>query len=197
MGETNTPSAYYKGLIDNVCIWNKQLNETEVMTYYQNIPDGSEANLVGLWKFDEGSGTAVLNSATSGNYSGENNGAEYFRTSDPEDSDGDGVIDESDDFPNDPDKAYLIIYPSGSNYYFHLFEDLWPGMGDYDFNDVILKTKLHAYKNSSNNLVGGKVVSDVYWIGGGIPRGVGMECMRPSSGYSKLEYMPAETVTFY
>ncbi len=191
-----TPSAYYKGLIDNVCIWDKQLDKSEVLKYYNNTPGGNEKNLVGFWKFDEGSGTKVLNSATNGDYYGANTGAEYFKTSDPEDSDGDGVIDESDDFPDDPDKAYLIVYPSGSKYYYHLFEDLWPGMGDYDFNDVILKTKLHAYKNSSNKLVGGKMISDVYWIGGGIPRGVGMEWMKPSSGYSKLEYMPAETVNF-
>ncbi|MCD4745713.1 MAG: LruC domain-containing protein [Bacteroidales bacterium] len=191
-----TPNAYYKGLLDNVCIWNKRLDKSEVIKYYKNIPDGSEEKLVGLWKFNEGSGTKVVNSATSGDYTGENTGAEYFKTSDPEDSDGDGVIDESDDFPDDPDKAYLIVYPSGSKYYFHLYEDLWPGMGDYDFNDVVLKTKLHAYKNSSNKLVGGKMISNVYWIGGGIPRGVGMEWMRPSSGYSKLEYMPTETVSF-
>ncbi|MEA1878528.1 MAG: hypothetical protein U9N86_16935 [Bacteroidota bacterium] len=32
-------------------------------------------------------------------------------------------------------------YPN-KGYYFTLFEDLFPSQGDYDFNDVILQTKI-------------------------------------------------------
>ncbi|MBI9039574.1 MAG: LruC domain-containing protein, partial [Bacteroidales bacterium] len=81
-------------------------------------------------------------------------------------------------------------------YYFHCYEDLWPGLGDYDFNDVVLKTKLHMYKNGQNQLVGGRVKSLVYWIGGGIPRGLGMEWFKSNGSASQLTYLPDETVTF-
>ncbi len=192
----NTPSEYFNKLIDNVCIWNKELSDDEISNYYNNLPNGTEANLVGFWDFNEGSGTIVNNSSSSGGYDGNIIGAQYELTSNPQDSDGDGVADENDDFPNDPDRAYNIVSPSGSNYYFHLFEDLWPNKGDYDFNDVILKTKLYTYKNSNNELVGGKIRSKVYWIGGGIPRGVGMEWLKSNGSGSELAYLPAGTTTF-
>jgi len=112
------------------------------------------------------------------------------------DSDGDGVPDDEDYWPEDATKAYLSVYPSGSKYYFHCYEDLWPGLGDYDFNDVVLKTKIHMYKNGQNQLDGGRVKSSVYWIGGGIPRGAGMEWFKSNGSASQLTYLPNETVTF-
>ena len=191
-----TPKSYYNGLLDNICIWNKELSATEISNYYNNLPSGNEANLEGFWKFNEGSGTTASNSASSGGYSGNIFGAAYENISGSPDSDGDGVPDDTDVWPNDPTKAYLTIYPSGSKYYFHMYEDLWPGLGDYDFNDVVLKTKLHTYKNGQNQLVGGKVVSSVYWIGGGIPRGAGMEWFKSNGSATQLTYLPDQTVTF-
>ncbi len=192
----SSPESYFNGLIDNICIWNKELSNTEISNYYNNLPTGSESNLKGFWKFNEGSGTSASNSASSGGYSGNITGATYENISGSPDSDGDGVPDDTDVWPNDPTKAYLSIYPSGSKYYFNLYEDLWPGLGDYDFNDVILKTKLHTYKNGQNQLVGGKVISSVYWIGGGIPRGAGIEWFKSNGSATQLTYLPDQTVTF-
>jgi LruC domain-containing protein len=48
------------------------------------------------------------------------------------DSDGDGIIDQYDDEPNNPNVACLIEYDGTL-----LFEDLWPSKGDYDFNDLV------------------------------------------------------------
>ncbi len=53
------------------------------------------------------------------------------------DSDGYGVPDDEDDYPYDPERAFNNFYPSG-NYVSLAFEDLWPGLGDYDFNDLVL-----------------------------------------------------------
>jgi LruC domain-containing protein len=68
------------------------------------------------------------------------------------DSDGDGVEDEFDDFPNDPELAYLIEYPPQDStrcrsYGTLAFEDRWPGEGDYDFNDVILNYYIYECTN--------------------------------------------------
>jgi len=56
------------------------------------------------------------------------------------DTDGDGVNDNGDDYPNDPTKAYKIMYPN-VGYETISFEDLWPYKGDYDFNDLVMMTK--------------------------------------------------------
>jgi LruC domain-containing protein len=193
----STPKSFFNGLMDNVCVWNEALSASEVMNYYTNLPTGNETNLKAYWDFNEGSGNEVTNSANAGGYNGSNNGASYVLISDPiPDADGDGVNDDDDDFPTDPTKAYNSTYPSGNKYYFHLYEDLWPGLGDYDFNDVVLKTKLHMYKNAQNDLVGGRMLTSVYWIGGGLPQGVGMEWYNSNGDASLLTYMPENTVTF-
>ena len=54
------------------------------------------------------------------------------------DADGDGINDELDDFPFDPDKAFNNFSPSANSSGKLVFEDLWPSQGDYDFNDLVL-----------------------------------------------------------
>lgn len=191
-----TPDNYFNGLMDNVCIWNRELSEAEVATFYANEPVGNESGLVGYWRMEEGSGNFASNSASGGGYQATLYGSQWQNISTKPDTDGDGVFDESDYWPEDPSKAYNTVYPSGSNYYFHMYEDLWPAMGDYDFNDVILKTRLHFWKNAQNKLVGGRVVSSVYWIGGGIPKGAGMEWFKDNGSATKLTYLPAGAATF-
>jgi len=65
-----------------------------------------------------------------------------------QDSDGDGVADESDDFPNDPSRAVLNNY-TGSL----AFEDLWPAQGDYDFNDLVLDYDIDHVLNANNEVI--------------------------------------------
>jgi len=54
-------------------------------------------------------------------------------------------------------------YP-GKGYYFSLFEDLFPSQGDYDFNDVILQTKI--YLDGKKKEVWGSVNTKVFHRGG-------------------------------
>lgn len=48
------------------------------------------------------------------------------------DSDGDGIINQYDDEPNNPNVACLITFEGTL-----VYEDLWPSKGDYDFNDMV------------------------------------------------------------
>lgn len=64
------------------------------------------------------------------------------------DSDGDGVSNESDDFPEDPLRAVRNTY-TGSL----AFEDLWPAQGDYDFNDLVIDYEIDHILNGNNQLV--------------------------------------------
>ena len=69
------------------------------------------------------------------------------------DADHDGVPDNSDDYPNDPNKAFNNYTPSKTGYSSLAFEDLWPGKGDYDFNDVVLSYRFNMITNAQNLVV--------------------------------------------
>jgi len=69
------------------------------------------------------------------------------------DSDNDGVDDELDDYPNNADKAFDVYYPNEADWGTLVYEDLWPGTGDYDFNDLVLDYQFKSVLNSQNGLV--------------------------------------------
>nr|NQU91911.1 LruC domain-containing protein [Bacteroidota bacterium] len=69
-----------------------------------------------------------------------------------EDSDGDGVLNGDDDYPNDPDRAFDNYYPAGENGTL-AYEDLWPARGDYDFNDLVCDYRFKMVTNASNKVV--------------------------------------------
>jgi len=69
------------------------------------------------------------------------------------DTDGDGVPDNQDDYPNDPTMAHNNYYPSQSGYGSLAFEDLWPSMGDYDFNDLVISYRFNQITNADNAVV--------------------------------------------
>lgn len=54
------------------------------------------------------------------------------------DTDGDGCCDDDDKFPNDPTKCDIQYLPGENVYGSYAFEDLWPFLGDFDFNDKVI-----------------------------------------------------------
>ncbi len=69
------------------------------------------------------------------------------------DTDGDGVADNIDDYPNDATRAYNSYYPSNNTFATLGYEDLWPSQGDYDFNDLVINYRIKKVLNASNNVV--------------------------------------------
>ena len=68
------------------------------------------------------------------------------------DTDGDGVIDSEDAYPNDSTRAFNNYFPAeikGSL----VFEDSWPSKGDYDMNDVVVDYQFKNITNAHNQLV--------------------------------------------
>lgn len=53
--------------------------------------------------------------------------------------------------PND-DGDIISYYPTQNGYATMMFEDLWPLIGDYDFNDLIMKYKLKRTLGAQNSL---------------------------------------------
>jgi LruC domain-containing protein len=89
------------------------------------------------------------------------------------DLDGDGINDNEDDFPNDPNRAFTSYFPSAGKQVV-AFEDLWPSLGDFDFNDMVLATQGVVTKDANNQLVEATFKVAVDAIGAGIHNGIAM-----------------------
>ncbi len=87
-----------------------------------------------------------------------------------QDSDGDGVCDQDDDFPQDPEKAYA--------YYLGLetwaFEDLFPKKGDYDLNDIVASVNPLYISNASNEVVSIEMNTTIEALGSGFRNGLAL-----------------------
>jgi LruC domain-containing protein len=94
--------------------------------------------------------------------------------SDP-DSDGDGIPDKNDAFPQDNGKAFESFTPSKYGWGTIAFEDLWPYTGDYDFNDLVVNYKATAVLNSQNLAVQIDFDIKVKAVGGSFTNGFGIE----------------------
>lgn len=127
------------------------------------------------------------------------------------DTDGDGVFDDFDDFPTNPDLAYQVFYPSPYNnsslksgdesyivWYYQMFEDLWPSKGDYDLNDLIIKLRMVTNFDGSNNWISGTFDYYVWTNGASINLGCGMEFFNWVSNTGdklNLQYLNADQIT--
>jgi LruC domain-containing protein len=69
------------------------------------------------------------------------------------DTDGDGVQDQFDAFPNDPTRAYITYSPSSTGWSTLAFEDNWPTKGDYDVNDLVVNYRYTFIANAQNAVV--------------------------------------------
>jgi LruC domain-containing protein len=90
------------------------------------------------------------------------------------DQDGDGIADADDSFPTDRERAFLISYPASGTGSL-AFEDLWPGKGDYDFNDLVLDYQFHTTTNSKNFVKEIQVDITIRAIGASMPGGFGFQ----------------------
>ncbi len=91
------------------------------------------------------------------------------------DSDNDGVDDDLDDYPNDASKAFDVYYPNHEDWGTFAFEDLWPGKGDYDFNDLVVDYQYKSVLNADNELVDLHADYSVRAIGASMMNGFGIQ----------------------
>lgn len=90
------------------------------------------------------------------------------------DTDGDGTVDSEDEFPTDPHRAFTSYFP-GQDYGTLMFEDLWPGIGDYDFNDLVVDYRVQKVIDAKNQLVELVIELKTRAIGAGFKNGFGIE----------------------
>jgi LruC domain-containing protein len=91
------------------------------------------------------------------------------------DTDGDGVQDVQDAFPNDATRAYVNYYPSASTYAQIAFEDNWPKKGDYDLNDMVVSYRYTFTNNAQNQVVDLKGEYSVAASGASFKNGFGVQ----------------------
>lgn len=91
------------------------------------------------------------------------------------DTDGDGIPDSEDEFPEDAEKAFEQFTPSKFGWGTVAFEDLWPFMGDYDFNDTAINYRFVAVLNSQNEAVQLDIHFEVTSDGAGLTNAFGIE----------------------
>ena len=151
IGSDNGNQKFFKGNLDNVSVWTVALQPADIVKTIDNGINGSENGLLACWKFNEGSGTTVHNAAPvvhDGTLAGSFSSDITYGL----DSDGDGVLDNYDDFPNDPLRAFKNTYPSGGVGSL-AFEDLWPAQGDFDFNDLVVDYRFSNISSPKNKLL--------------------------------------------
>lgn len=93
----------------------------------------------------------------------------------PEDNDEDGVSNTFDEYPDDPEYAYKVVYPATDDFGTLAFEDLWPYKGDYDFNDLVIDYRYSMVKNASNELKYIDAEFKLRAIGAGFHNGFGFQ----------------------
>jgi len=93
----------------------------------------------------------------------------------PSDSDGDGVPDAQDAFPNDPTRAYISYYPSQTGFANIAFEDNWPSKGDYDLNDLVLGYRYTFVTNAQNQVVTIQADYNIVAAGASFKNGFGLQ----------------------
>ncbi|MDD5272141.1 MAG: LruC domain-containing protein [Methylovulum sp.] len=90
------------------------------------------------------------------------------------DTDGDGVPDYLDAFPQDKLRSAQRFYPSASGYGHLAFEDQWPVKGDYDLNDVVINYRTIETLNAKNQVTDVDMVYEIAARGGVYQRGFGV-----------------------
>jgi LruC domain-containing protein len=99
--------------------------------------------------------------------------------SDVKDTDIDGVIDSLDAFPDDATRTTVETVSGTLSY-----EDLWPSIGDYDFNDLVVGYSYTLDGNADNQIVGITMKYTLLASGAGTPDGLAIAIPDEAGEYS-------------
>lgn len=107
--------------------------------------------------------------------------------SDPSaDADDDGILNGSDADPYDPSVAAVLHLPAEGADGSVAFEDLWPGRGDYDFNDLVADYHLTVGLDAQNRATRIDAEIAVQAIGAGYRNGLALALPIPRSGIASV-----------
>jgi LruC domain-containing protein len=175
IGSDSGNQKFFKGWIDEVSVWNVPLTGQYIADNMNKTLIGNETGLYAYWQFNEGAGTTVYDK-TVHHYDGAVTNATWNTDIGYAilDSDGDGVPDIYDDYPNDPTRAFDNYFPSQGPASL-AFEDLWPSKGDYDFNDLVVDYQFKTVTNSQNRVAQVTAKFIIRAAGAGFENGFGFQ----------------------
>jgi LruC domain-containing protein len=102
------------------------------------------------------------------------------------DTDGDGINDPVDDYPEDPSRAFDNHFPAENVFGSLAFEDLWPQRGDYDFNDLVVDYHFKEILNAENEVVEIEADLMIKAVGASYENGFGFELNLPVEAVSQV-----------
>ncbi len=76
---------------------------------------------------------------------------------------------------NNPDVVMTSVYPSSSGWATLMFEDRWPLMGDYDFNDLVMRYRITEELNGSRDVIGFTALYQLQAMGAAYHNGFAVE----------------------
>ena len=102
-----------------------------------------------------------------------------------QDADNDGIVDDEDEFPNDPLRAFSVMEPY-AGYKLWAYEDLWPSIGDYDFNDIVIATRIEYILNANMLPVEAEGEVEIRAIGAGLSNGLAFQFLSENMPEAQL-----------
>lgn len=147
----STVPDFFTGSMNSVRIWSVAQNGFDNNALFDRVISGSYTNLVASWRMNEGTGTTTADETNGYDGTLINATWEEEEIDTGFDSDEDGVPDLIDDYWDDGSRAYDNYYPDGDTGTV-VFEDLWPGTGDYDFNDLVIGYQFKTVTNAANEV---------------------------------------------
>lgn len=109
------------------------------------------------------------------------------------DTDGDGVIDALDAYPDDTKRSSKEVLTGTLAY-----EDLWPKLGDYDFNDLVIGYEYAIDGNKDNAIVSMEMKYTILASGASLPNGLALALpLKETTDFtiSKISYSKNDTQT--
>jgi LruC domain-containing protein len=76
---------------------------------------------------------------------------------------------------NNPDAVITSVYPSSNSWATLLFEDRWPFIGDYDFNDMVFKYRVTEQLNGSGDVRGFSAIYKLQAMGASYHNGFAID----------------------
>ncbi len=98
----------------------------------------------------------------------------------PADRDKDGITDTFDDYPDDKNLAFNYYYPAKDVFGTLVAEDLWPGLGDFDFNDLVVDYNFNQVADPNNQVVQMVIKLKTRAIGASFRNGFGIQLPVPA-----------------
>ena len=111
------------------------------------------------------------------------------------DDDEDGVPNDVDEYPTDPERAFNVYYPSQNTFGTLAFEDLWPSKGDYDFNDMVVDYNIVHVTNATNQVVDAFGTLKLRAMGAAFQNGFGIELTAAPDDIAQIEYTYQDQTT--